>query len=116
MITSDVPCNGCTLCCVCDAVLLLPAEVPFFDNEPHAWFPGKRMLAHQEDGRCIYLTASGCAVHDRKPSRCREMDCRNIATLTFKEARTLSLQGRITISLWQKGKEMQSKCRSGKAG
>ena len=100
-----VPCNGCTLCCRGDAIRLLPADDPSqYETEPHDRYPGQLMLAHKANGDCVYLGESGCAIHDRSPLMCREMDCRNVArALSYTQARKL---GNV-IHVWKKGKSLQ---------
>jgi len=72
-----VLCDGCTLCCQGDAVFLHPEcgdDPRRYRTEP----AGERlMLAHKANGDCIYLQRrSGCTIWDRRPTVCREMDCR----------------------------------------
>ncbi len=104
----DVPCNGCTLCCKGDAVRLLPWENPaLYDTEEHPYVPGMRMLAHKANRDCVYLTDSGCSIHERRPQQCRDMDCRVVAkTVTFLQAQSLSAQGRFPLRVWRRGKEL----------
>lgn len=83
---SEIPCAGCGTCC------RWPGEVRLDESEvsrlarhqelPEAVFierhtrlrQDRRGLALQEqpDGACIFLTASGCAVHAVKPQQCRD--------------------------------------------
>lgn len=104
----DVPCNGCTKCCHNDAVRILPHEdARRWETEPHPYMLGARMLAHKEDGTCVYLDARGCTRQDDKPQQCREMDCRRIAqVVTWTQARKLAASGRMRLEIWQRGKEL----------
>lgn len=106
---SEVPCNGCTLCCRKDAVRLLPADDPSeFKTEPHPYWPGEVMLAHKPNGDCIYLEPGGCSIHDRRPQMCREMDCRNVArAIGYTQARKMDKQGKLNIMLWHKGRSLE---------
>lgn len=64
--------------------------------------PGHLMLAHKENGDCIYLGVGGCSIHDRKPRMCREMDCRNIARgVTYSRARKIGI-----VAVWRKGRQL----------
>ena len=103
-----VPCAGCVRCCLGDAVRLLPGDDPdSYLVEPHPLVPGALMLAHREDGACIYLADHGCSIHPRRPQQCREADCRNIASaLTYTQARKLARAGVIPIAVWRRGREL----------
>jgi hypothetical protein len=74
----ETPCNGCTICCKCDAVGLYPQEEAMFQHEPHAYAAGEKMVAHRENGDCVYLGENGCTIHGNKPIKCQTMDCRAI--------------------------------------
>lgn len=99
-----VPCAGCTRCCRNDAVRLLPADdAGSYLTEPHPYMPGQLMLAHKPNRECIYLTESGCDIHERRPQQCREMDCRLIAMrLNYTEVK--KMHGLIPV--WEKGREL----------
>lgn len=109
----SVPCNGCTLCCKCDALRLLPGDDPKqYETEPHPTQPGALMLAHKENGDCFYLTDTGCGIHARRPRMCRTMDCRLFPEqISYHEARALHLNGRLNIAIWFRGLELASKPR-----
>lgn len=101
---SAVPCNGCTRCCTRgDMVRLLPDDDPrTYQTEPHPLKPGALMLAHKENGDCVYLGIGGCTIHDTKPRMCREMDCRKIAdSVSIEQARNLGI-----VHVWRKGREL----------
>lgn len=73
-----VPCDGCTVCCQGDAVLLHP-ECGDVANQyrTEQCGDGRLMLAHQGNGDCIYLDRQqGCAIWAKRPTVCRELDCR----------------------------------------
>jgi hypothetical protein len=101
---NHVPCNGCTLCCVGDAVRILPGEdAGKWETEAHPLLLGSRMLAHKRDGTCYYQGSTGCTIQHDKPQQCREMDCRAIASrLTYTQARKMNIR----LVVWKKGKEL----------
>ena len=82
MTRSIVPCNGCTLCCENDLLVLHPE----MGDDPGAYetmaatnpITGKPCLAlkHKPEGGCIYLSPEGCTIWDRAPAICQEFDCR----------------------------------------
>ncbi len=79
----DVPCDGCTACCrsgklipveadEADALAAIPADCLV----PMPGQPARRVLQHDEYGRCTQLTGDGCAVYAHRPRACRMYDCR----------------------------------------
>lgn len=82
-----IPCDGCIQCCKNDQVILHPEagdDLSFYRWEPiaSALYPGQTMAALKRDpitGHCTYLTASGCSIHDRRPSVCRRFHCARTA-------------------------------------
>lgn len=107
IVPGAVPCDGCTRCCHGDAVRLLPEERNRYQTEPHDWYPGERMLAHKPNGDCIYLSATGCSIHDRKPHLCAEMDCRVIAArIGYTQARQMARRNELKLSVWARGREL----------
>ena len=109
-----VPCNGCTLCCQGDAIRLTEEDNPKdYITEPHPYIPGALMLAHKENGDCIYLNETGCSIHNRAPSLCRSADCRSIALkYDFETAMQLHQMKRIDIRVWDKGNELINEMRT----
>lgn len=104
----NVPCNGCTLCCRGDAILLLPGDSDDYQTEPHS-LTGQRMLARKPNGHCIYLGAAGCTIYDRRPQLCREFDCRGLAqNFTFTQARKMNNAGIVNLVVWRRGKDLLS--------
>lgn len=101
----EVPCNGCTRCCRGDHIRLLPEDdASQYITVPHKHLAGERMIAHNSKGECVYLTDTGCSIHDRAPRMCREMDCRLIAVgITYTEARKLRA---LPMAVWRKGREL----------
>ena len=106
--TKYVPCSGCTLCCCGDAVRLLPEDkTRNYLTEPHPFIPSALMIAHKQDGSCIYLDDNGCTIHGHAPSLCRSADCRALAVkLNFEEAMKLHNLRRLDIRVWDKGKSL----------
>lgn len=98
-----VPCAGCVLCCKGDAVRLLPGDnADQYMTEPHPYRRGERVLAHKPDGSCVYLGPSGCTIHETKPTQCKQMDCRVIASrVSLKFATNAGLK-----KVWLRGKNL----------
>jgi Fe-S-cluster containining protein len=80
---ADVPCDGCTACC--RSGKLIPVEpdeadalahIPAGSLTPMPGEPQRRVLKHDEAGRCSQLTEGGCAVYEHRPRACRAYDCR----------------------------------------
>ncbi len=71
--TDGLDCTGCTACCTGVLILLDPAETGFKTQE----IGGDSYVAHDAAGNCVYLQEGvGCLVHDAKPLRCANFDCR----------------------------------------
>lgn len=75
-----LPCNGCTACCARDLVLLDPKS-----DDPrkyeieivHRFAHPVAALRHKPNGECWYLDpGKGCTIWARRPTLCREFDCR----------------------------------------
>lgn len=75
---SEVPCKGCKRCCQGQQAIPLFPELGDADaSEYETQQAGKvTILAWKENGDCVYLSESGCAIYDRRPVVCREFDCR----------------------------------------
>ena len=112
--TTFVPCNGCTLCCQGDAIRLTEEDNPEeYLTEPHPYIPGALMLAHKQNGDCIYLIESGCSIHNRAPLLCKSADCRSIALkYNFETAMQLHQMKRIDIRVWDKGNDLLNDMRA----
>ena len=106
--TKYVPCNGCVLCCKGDLIRLTEADNPAaYITEQHPRIPGTLMLAHKENGECIYLDETGCSIHGSAPELCRIADCRTIALkYDFETAMRLHNSGLINILVWDKGNDL----------
>lgn len=75
-----IPCDGCTACCYADMVLLDPRQDNPKDYEIEVItrfaYP-VAAIRHRPNGDCWYLERGmGCTIWHRRPSRCREFDCR----------------------------------------
>lgn len=104
----NVPCNGCVLCCLGDAVRILPDDYSKnYLTEKHPYLAGELMIAHKENGECIYLNEKGCSIHDHEPVMCRIADCRSLALkFNFNAAIELHRLGRINIKVWEQGNKL----------
>ncbi|EOH1034942.1 YkgJ family cysteine cluster protein [Salmonella enterica] len=111
VVTADVPCNGCTLCCRSDAISIHPelGDVPEdYLTEPHMVpqmaADGILMLAHKPDGSCVYLTDAGCGIHGKAPALCREFDCRKwVRRMGYTKSRKLAKKGLIGMAVVRAG-------------
>lgn len=75
--TRSVPCGTCNECCRGDAIFLHPEHGDDASLYQTELYQGRVILAHKTNGDCIYLDrALGCTIHDRRPTICREFDCR----------------------------------------
>ena len=113
-----VPCNGCTLCCQGDAVKIEKEDInKGYQVEPHPYQRDVSMIAHKENGDCIYLTRNGCSIHDNAPLLCRSADCRSLALkFDFVTAMKLHNIGRINIRVWDRGNKLLENMRKNKEG
>ena len=83
-------------------------DLKMTQHEPHPNLPGRFMIAHQENGDCVYLDRdAGCKIHYDAPYKCRTMDCRLIP-LSIPANRLPDFINRklITEELWKKGRQM----------
>ncbi|EGC0267534.1 YkgJ family cysteine cluster protein [Salmonella enterica] len=111
IVSTTLPCNGCTACCKGDAISIHPelgdvAEdyqtVPHF--MPQLAAKGVRMLAHDAERNCVYLGEGGCTIHGRAPALCREFDCRKMAKrLGHTRARKLAKKGMVDMTVIRMG-------------
>lgn len=82
-----VPCGDCFQCCTgFDAIYMQPEDnnrLYLLQRHPES---GRLALQHQENGDCIYLDRSNpgasCTIHDHRPLRCRQFDCRAFLQLS----------------------------------
>jgi Fe-S-cluster containining protein len=107
----EVPCNGCTLCCQGDLIRLEQNETAEdYRTEPHPFIGDAFMLAHKQNGECVYLESNRCGIHDRAPSLCQLADCRIIAAkYDYETARRLHSLRLIDIRVWDHGRMLLEK-------
>ena len=89
----SLPCGNCSKCCQKgENILLTENDDPLsfgeenlstrIDVNNHYGFGHGAeilVLAKQKNGDCIFLNrATGCTIHDRAPSICRQFDCRQM--------------------------------------
>lgn len=98
------PCGQCRICCIAEAVRLLPEDdASQYSTEPNPYFKGELMLAHKPGGECIYSTERGCAIYERRPTQCREMDCRIFSAIHYSHAKKMALTD---LTVWRKGRSL----------
>ena len=112
---ASVPCNGCTLCCRGDAIILHPEcgdDVSLYETETISHpFTGKPvlMLTKKSNGDCTYLGATGCTIHDHAPTICREFDCgRMYERFTRAERRRMVASGLFDREVFEAGRRIQA--------
>ena len=80
----------------------MPGEELRWKCEFNPYFPGEFMIAHKPNGDCHYLGEGGCTIQADKPSRCREMDCMELAkNMTRQQAQKFNV-----VPIWIKGREL----------
>jgi Fe-S-cluster containining protein len=112
-IATNVPCNGCTLCCRgYQAIILHPecgddaakyqtVEVP----NPLTGEPAL-MVEQKPNGDCIYLGEQGCSIYEDRPIICRGYDCRkHYMTLTKAVRQALVEKGMASKDTFAAGKQ-----------
>lgn len=111
---AHVPCNGCTLCCRLDLIVLHPErgdDPARYLTEPMEHpMTGKtvHVLKHGPDGWCIYLGQNGCTIHDRAPAICREFDCGQAwAMVPRAERRRRVKAGLADAAIYAQGRHVQ---------
>ncbi len=91
-------CNGCTACCIKEAIFLHPEcgdIVEFYETDT---YNGRHILKHTKNSEeCIYLTPNGCGIYDVRPTICRELDCRLVVRkLGFTRSRKMVRTGQFS--------------------
>lgn len=82
VLTRQVPCDGCTLCCRNDMIMLHPE----MGDRPEDYLTERAvnpitgrmgLMVAKKPGTtdCVYLGEHGCTIHGRAPAICREFDC-----------------------------------------
>ncbi len=104
---ADVPCNGCSACCVSDLVFLDPAVD---DMNAYDWHfeVGLPVRDRKENGECVYLN-KGCSIHQTRPKACRLFDCRVWYLDTSKAKRKQMIRNNASLqNVFQAGKRLLS--------
>lgn len=108
---SDVPCNGCTLCCQNDLIILHPEcgddSSQYQTMRVENPITGKPAIAlrHKPEGGCIYLGKSGCTIHERAPAICQEFDCRRFYLSMNRAARRRAVKaGYVDKEIFEAGR------------
>jgi Fe-S-cluster containining protein len=109
MTSRSVPCDGCTLCCRGDLIILHPDEgdrLSEYETEIVRNPVTTRYdfaLKRHADGACVYLGEGGCTIYGRRPVICRSFDCRRVA----QAALSARLAGRdFSPDVLQRGREL----------
>lgn len=112
----SVPCNGCTLCCQNDLLILHPElgddATQYETVQVKNPVTGKPAIAlkHKPEGGCIYLNENGCSIHGRAPAICQEFDCRQfykniLEKYSRKERRQLVKSGLVGRDVIEAGRK-----------
>jgi Fe-S-cluster containining protein len=115
--TRSVPCGMCTLCCRGGEAIILHPECgddisqyetrevwhPIFHDRP------VHMLEQRENGDCIYVGPFGCTIWDRRPTICREFDCRALVRRIDESKefrRKVEKAGMVGTAVMRRGREL----------
>lgn len=110
---SKVDCDGCTICCRKELVLLTANDDPMAFTTVEVINPLNGQTAHaiplKADGACHYLGDQGCTIYERRPEICRAFSC--VGWVLSIEARTTRAErrrdlkrGLIDRETWEAGK------------
>jgi len=114
---AEVACDGCTLCCRSGELITLCDE----DTPPPGGYqtmvvgdvggPEGRVfeVLAQVDGRCVYVTASGCSIHRWAPMVCKVFDCAGLyVSKTRRQRRVMEARDRsgYVKALYARGREL----------
>lgn len=67
---AHVNCGPCQACC--HQAVILTDEETGYETET---IGTARFLKRRPDGACVYLSETGCSIHDLRPACCRAFDC-----------------------------------------
>jgi Fe-S-cluster containining protein len=114
-----VDCNGCTVCCRREVVLLIPGyddpvdfpeAIEIAAPHPLVNAPTTRMLPHRPDGACVYLGMHGCTIYAKRPVMCRAFSCVGYVeralekrAMTPSRLRRAIKSGEIDADVWAEG-------------
>lgn len=112
--TETVNCNGCTLCCRRELVILVPGddtsrypEAMIIDVPSPYGQPQTRVIPHRPDGACVYLGMHGCTIYEKRPTMCRVFSCvgfvRQWAQKSASQIRKAMKRGEIDREVWAAG-------------
>lgn len=79
--TSTVPCDGCTVCCRGEDVVIRPQDGDDLQKyKTHLKLRNGDLVSvldHKENSdECVYLIDNKCSIYDDRPIVCRTYDCR----------------------------------------
>lgn len=104
----SVPCNGCTLCCRNQLVVLFPEmgdDLTAYETQTPA--PSIVALKHKANGDCVYLGDGGCTIYERRPAMCREYDCADQWRRMSRNERRLGVRnGHLSAAILRRGREI----------
>lgn len=114
--TERVNCNGCTVCCHREMIILVtgdnpndyPGVITVDAPNPYTDEPTTKMLPHRADGACIFLGMHGCTIYDKRPTMCRVFSCvgyvrRARAEKSESAIRKAIKRGEIDREIWDAG-------------
>ncbi len=100
-----VECGSCRLCCKQTHVPLVDGEDDPREFKTEVSPHGLVVLAHKSNGDCVYLTESGCSIHDRAPVVCRRFSCAtHYKGLTLSQQREAVLAGLTSKEILREGR------------
>ena len=115
---SIVPCGSCTLCCKLWTPLSRERGDKIEDYDVVLRLQDGKLkpyLNRKPNGDCVYLSESGCTIHDRAPVTCQEFDCRALFRAHDRRGRQLATKhGLVDKALFERGREFieeQEQCR-----
>ena len=110
---ATVACNGCTLCCRSgELILIIAGEDPDYPYELREIVAGDRTfqaLQVKADGSCIYVTDTGCSIHEHAPVTCKVFDCAALyASKTRRQRRITAARdpSGYVAALYARGREL----------
>ena len=99
---SNVPCGTCRACCKHDVIYLCEEE-----SHKFTWHleQDRKVINRKPNDECVYLTATGCSVHNDAPDICKRFDCRVLFLLTPKANRRIRImQNPSMVDVYEAGK------------
>jgi hypothetical protein len=109
----SVPCDGCVACCEkFDLIVLDPSRGDRTFEYEVEWQAGLGfVLRHKANGDCWYLDReTGCTIHDRRPARCREFDCRTlIRNLSKRQLADAVDREKLNPAVVERGRELMAR-------